>query len=147
MALSRRAYKLQARKTMLPLPPLILHLRADMSRHNTKKAVTRNIYFYKDRKGESMNDQANASILNEEQLGEVSGGSFRAPSGPPPMQGMMCGFYNLQDLDNSPRQVFVENGVEVTRIKCQQTDFCAECKCKGKQSCANGWHWFPLPCS
>ncbi|MCL2049152.1 MAG: hypothetical protein FWG87_10550 [Defluviitaleaceae bacterium] len=95
------------------------------------------------------------TAITEEQLGEVSGGIGPSHSNtPPPVSGLpngnntipesqlSCKFGVLSPLVGgaNEQKTFVENGVNVPRTKCEKTQFCFLCICKGTQKCIDGWH-------
>ncbi|MCL2049151.1 MAG: hypothetical protein FWG87_10545 [Defluviitaleaceae bacterium] len=94
-------------------------------------------------------NKATPEVINEEQLGEISGGSGRSGASP---GGFDSGGYVKPDpqciykttpdsvTKNWPEQTFIEDGVEVRRVKCQSTNFCFSCKCKDTTNCKDTWH-------
>ncbi|MCL2049146.1 MAG: hypothetical protein FWG87_10520 [Defluviitaleaceae bacterium] len=95
-----------------------------------------------------------AKAITEEQLGEVSGGygGYELPplnpsnpsggSGGGVKPDPVCTFQRAADHVKAtwPEQIFIEDGVEVRRTKCGNTNFCFGCRCKGTWICKDTWH-------
>ena len=96
-----------------------------------------------------MNDQIKATLIDEEQLRKVSGGRDDRGIGSGDdghgidsggTSGCVFADTPLHLKVNNQSKPFVEGGIVVMRHKCEKTNLCGECKCRGTQGCKDGWH-------